>query len=62
MENRGESCEPSLKKIREKYEESAENLEHYKKKVSLLKNNMEKQSLVKITAEEYERVERVVAD
>lgn len=59
MESKIETYLPNFKKLKEKFTESADNLEHYRKKFALLKKNVEKQSLTKISQDEHERYERV---
>ena len=49
MHKKIEGYAPNFKKLKEKYTESADNLEHYKQKVMLLKKNVEKQSLAKVS-------------
>jgi len=60
MEGKIENYLPNLKKLKEKYTESADNLEHYTKKFALLKKSVEKQTLTKISQDEHERYERVL--
>jgi chromosome segregation ATPase len=59
MESKADSYAPNFKKLKEKYTECADTLEHYKQKVVLLRKNVEKQSLAKIKQDEHERYERV---
>ena len=53
MQKKIDSNVSNFKKLKEKYTESADTLEHYKQKVSLLRKNVEKQSLTKISKDEY---------
>lgn len=48
MEAKAETYVPNFKKLKEKYTDCADTLEHYKQKVVLLRKNVEKQSLTKI--------------
>lgn len=59
MESKVETYIPNLKRIKEKYTECAETLEHYRRKLSLLQKNVDKQSLANIKQDEHERYERV---
>ena len=49
MEKKIDNYLPGFKKLKEKYKDSADNLEHYRQKFSLLKKNVEKQSLAKVS-------------
>ena len=49
MEKKIESYLPGFKKLKEKYKDSADDLEHYRQKFTLLKKNVEKQSLAKVS-------------
>lgn len=62
MEKKIETYFPNFKKIKEKYTDSADTLEHYKKKLNLLKKNVEKQSLAHLPQDEHIRLERVTTN
>ena len=60
MQKKVDNYLPNFKKLKEKFKETADTLEHYKQKVSLLRKNVEKQSLTKVSKDEHERFERVL--
>lgn len=45
--------------MKEKYTSCADNLEHYRQKIVILRKNIEKQSLANVTQDEHKRFERV---
>ena len=60
MERKVENYMPNMRAFKEKYTEKAENLEHYRTKVGLLRKGVEKQSRATVKQDEHERYQRVV--
>ena len=59
MESKVTNYGPQLKKLKQKYADCANTLEHYRQKVALLKKNVDKQNRMHISQDEHERFVRV---